>query len=137
MIPSNAIRKAMYTALTGNSTLMAMVTGIYDNVPEATVTPYIRFGQVITFPMNTKGEKGHITTLTIDIFTEDDAGFKTALTILSEVDTTLDQQHLSLDAPFSHIYTMYRNHQELEEEDVDGIRTLHVASDYDIYTTGG
>lgn len=137
MIPSNALRKAIYAKLTGNSTLLGMVTGIFDNVPEGTLTPYIKLGQVVTIPQNTMGEKGHVTTFTIDIFSDAPDGFQEAIGIFNEVDSTIDQQKLLLDAPFKHVYTMYHNHQELEEESENGVTTRHIPADYDIYTTGG
>ncbi len=35
------LQKAIYGALTGDSTLMAMITGVHDHVPQETAFPYV------------------------------------------------------------------------------------------------
>jgi len=38
------LRTAIYQRLTGDSTLMALITGVYDDVPETTAYPYVVLG---------------------------------------------------------------------------------------------
>jgi hypothetical protein len=38
------LRNAIYTRLTSDATLMALVTGVYDDVPEITSYPYVVLG---------------------------------------------------------------------------------------------
>jgi hypothetical protein len=43
---TSQLQTAIYAALTGNTALMAVVTGVYDYVAPNTVTPYIVIGDV-------------------------------------------------------------------------------------------
>jgi hypothetical protein len=38
------LRNAIYTRLTSDATLMALITGVYDDVPEITSYPYVVLG---------------------------------------------------------------------------------------------
>lgn len=40
------LQKAVYDVLTADATLMALITGLYDHVPQDTPYPYIFFGDV-------------------------------------------------------------------------------------------
>ena len=39
------LQKAIYGALTGDSALMAMITGVHDHVPQDTAYPYVTIGE--------------------------------------------------------------------------------------------
>jgi len=48
------LQEALYTRLTGDSTLMALVTGVFDAVPEDTVLPSVVIGEGTTTDNATK-----------------------------------------------------------------------------------
>jgi hypothetical protein len=41
------LQKAIYDALTGDSDLMALITGVFDNVPQGQAFPYVTIGDDI------------------------------------------------------------------------------------------
>ena len=58
-----ALQQAIYTALTGDSTLMAMITGVHDHVPQETAFPYVTIGESTARDWRTVGRKGAEATL--------------------------------------------------------------------------
>lgn len=68
---ATAIQTAIYSALTSNSTLMTMVTGVYDSVPQAADSgrgddfPYITIGEDTLVEWDTDTEVGADVTITI------------------------------------------------------------------------
>jgi hypothetical protein len=96
-----SIQKAVYTKLTGDATLMALVTGVYDTAPDNARYPFIDIGDATEQPFRTFGRGGHETTINIHIYTQDQvggtAGFKPGMTILDRVSTLLDGQTLTVE----------------------------------------
>lgn len=43
--PHLPIQKAIYDALTGDATLMNLISGVYDFVPQGTAFPYVTIGE--------------------------------------------------------------------------------------------
>jgi hypothetical protein len=52
------LQKAIYQLLTGDTTLMALVTGIYDRPPQGTTYPYILLGVAQSEDWSTKTTSG-------------------------------------------------------------------------------
>jgi len=52
------LQKSVYTALTGDSTLTAMVTGIYEYVPQGTGFPYLVVNEITAADWSTKTSNG-------------------------------------------------------------------------------
>lgn len=59
------LQKALYDALTGDSSLMALITGIYDHVEQETAFPYVTIGESSISAFDTKDTDGmeHILTI--------------------------------------------------------------------------
>lgn len=65
-----ALQQAIYTALTGNASLMAAITGVHDSVGEATGFPYVTIGDGTAIPWDTKTSDGQEHTVTIHTWTQ-------------------------------------------------------------------
>ncbi len=52
------LQKAVYTRLHDDTTLMGMVNGVFDSVPQGTNFPYVAFGAVKTKDWSTIGTSG-------------------------------------------------------------------------------
>lgn len=69
-----AVQDAIYDALTGNSSLMAMIRGVYDSVPQATDAgsgssfPYITIGEDTVNEWDTDTELGADLSITIHVW---------------------------------------------------------------------
>lgn len=93
MISSSLVLKGLYDKLTGNAPLMAIVTGVYNNVSQDSQLPYIRIQVERSVDSATKTEIGLTFDLIVDIWTTY-AGDKQALDIADLVREELDQSSL-------------------------------------------
>lgn len=84
-----SIHKALYQALTNDTTLMSMITGVFDEVPENQSYPYITLGEATINPFNTFDKKGKETTHTMHIWS-DYNGAKELYDIFAEVERILE-----------------------------------------------
>lgn len=66
--PVHPVQKAVYGRLSGDPTLAGLVTGVYDEVPEGTVHPYVRIGDHLSIPDNDHGGFGREITVTIHVW---------------------------------------------------------------------
>lgn len=70
----SAIQSAIYSALTGDSTLMSAVTGVYDDVPQSAdagsgaAFPYVTIGEATHTEWDTDTELGSDVTVTIHVW---------------------------------------------------------------------
>jgi hypothetical protein len=90
-----ALQTAIYSRLSGDATLAAMVSGVYDHVPQGQAFPYVRIGNVTEVPDNLFGKVGRAATVTISVFSQGQ-GYKEALTIAGRVQQLLDGASLSV-----------------------------------------
>ena len=120
------VQTAIYSKLTGDGTLMAQVTGVFDSgaVPENQAFPYITLGDTTEAPDNAFGTRGYDDTLTLHIWS-DALGFKECHIILARMNTLLDQQTLTL-ISHHHVGTWYEFSETLNDPGVDGIKHIPV-----------
>lgn len=92
------LKDACYTALTGNSGFMALLTGFFDDqAPTSQPFNYVVMGACTQLPQNTMGKGGRECTITFDIFTQGNAlGSQAALTIADTLFRALIQQPLTM-----------------------------------------
>lgn len=64
------VQTALYSTLTTDSTLMALVSGVYDSVPEPAVYPFVVIGEAIEMPANEHGSFGSRVSCTIHVWSE-------------------------------------------------------------------
>jgi len=100
---SQAIRNAIYTRLTGDATLMALITAVYDDVPESTTYPYISLGDDSDINYGTKTIDGVQYVINIHVWSRY-RGVKEATAIIERVYTLLnDYAMIVTGASLTHI----------------------------------
>lgn len=90
------VQKAMYAALTGDATLMALVTGVHDRVPAGAAFPYITIGEVSGTDWSHKTGAGQRVSVTLHAFSRQ-GGRKEAASILDRVHALLHDANLSVE----------------------------------------
>jgi uncharacterized protein DUF3168 len=90
-----ALQSAIYTALKGNASLMAVIDDVHDDVPAGAVFPYIAIGDHTGVDWSTKTTTGLDHTLELHVWSQSD-GKKQALEILKLIEDVLDDQPLTL-----------------------------------------
>jgi hypothetical protein len=89
------VQRALYTKLQGDGVLMAMVTGVYDAVPQKTPTPYIVIGDGDCEDIAAEALNLSELRLRLDVWT-DAFGRKTALAIMNRIYSILHLGTLTL-----------------------------------------
>ena len=119
------LQKSVYSALSGDTTLAALIEGVYDDPPENTSYPYITLGDVTSVPWRSHDRPGEEATITIHIWSQQ-AGFTEALSILKETNRILGYVNLSVTG-----WDIVRCEYEFSEtlRDLDGL-TRHVPVRY-------
>lgn len=89
------IQQAIYARLTGDATLMGLVTGVFDHVPEDVDHPYVTIAESIESPDNRHGGFGRSTLITPQVWTRS-RGHAQGLEIAGHIIRLLDHQSLSI-----------------------------------------
>lgn len=95
---------AEYARLSGSAPFMALVTGVFDAVPENQAEPFVTLGEATEIPWRAFASDGREVTRTFHIYDRDGAplngasptGTKRALTILNALITTLESAPLTV-----------------------------------------
>lgn len=91
----NDIQKALYVKLTADTTLMSMISGIFDYVPDNKPFPQVIIGEFIENRWNVFGRSGKDVLASIHIYS-DKNGNKEAFTILNRLNEILDNTTLTI-----------------------------------------
>lgn len=67
--PADALQAGVYALLSSDATLGALVTGVYDGVPEDVELPYVVLGEMIATPDGTHSAHGRQTSLVLHTWT--------------------------------------------------------------------
>ncbi len=78
------IQKAIYEKLTGNSQLMALIGGVFDNVPQETAFPFVTIGDIFASESSSLGKNGVEQKLSINIWSRE-AGHKQTAEIMDVI----------------------------------------------------
>jgi hypothetical protein len=78
------VQRALFTKLSGDGVLMAMISGIYDVVPQKTELPYVVIGDGQSRMLDADAVNLTEMLLQLDVWT-DATGRKAALTIMSRL----------------------------------------------------
>lgn len=98
------LQAALYARLAGDQTLLDLLghkggpkpqNGIYDDVPQGALFPYIEIGEVIETPRNAHGEFGSEHLATLHVW-GNKRGFKDAQAVVARVRALLDHQPLTV-----------------------------------------
>jgi len=90
------LQKSIYQTLTGDTELMALLTGVFDRPPQGTAFPYVTLGESIGSDWSTKTTTGTEQLVTLHIWSRE-GGRKEAATIMERLHTLLHQADLSVD----------------------------------------
>lgn len=110
-------QKALYMLFTSDIPLMAMVTGVFDRVPERQPFPYIRIGSATETPDNAHGQFGRETVQSVDIWS-DYRGFAEADLAANRVQALLDHKPLVVPGR-EHVSTRYEFGQTLSDPETE------------------
>lgn len=106
---------AIYTKLTSDTTLMALVSGVFDQPSEDAAYPYVLIGDGTEVPDDAHDRQGVTTTVTLHIWSRY-RGYAEAAAILREVDRLLDRQPIDV-AGFVTVSVVNEFHQFLRDPD--------------------
>ncbi len=90
------IQKAVYEALAASAPLMAMITGIFDDVAAGQAFPYLTFASSTHTSDDLLIENGANSTLTLNVW-DRSPGFKTTKQIMDRVDAVLHRRALVIE----------------------------------------
>ncbi len=89
------LQQAIYTALTGDSTLMAMIQGVHDHVPQGAAFPYVTIGEASAIAWSAAGVEGMDVTLVMHVWTRS-RGRKQAKQTMAEIYRILHNADLTV-----------------------------------------
>ncbi|WP_229713972.1 DUF3168 domain-containing protein [Streptomyces fuscichromogenes] len=117
-IAMEAVQRAFYTRMAASTELMALVTGVWDQVPEGAQYPYVVLGEATETPDNAHAVIGRSTSTMLHIWSQHD-GYAEALQILGVIAELFD--HQPLDVPgLHHVSTHYEFSQTLTDPEPPG-----------------
>ncbi len=114
------LQKAIYGALTGDSALMAMITGVHDHVPQDTAFPYVTIGEASAVDWRTVGHDGMELTLVLHVWSRE-RGRREVKLIMTEIRRILDGANLTVPG---HVLVWLRFSFSEATRDPDGL-TYH------------
>ncbi|KIX79116.1 hypothetical protein SF23_02570 [Streptomyces sp. MBRL 10] len=112
------VQQAVYTRLTGDPALAALITGVYDHVPEDVVFDYVTIGEATEIPDNRHGGFGRQTTITLHVWSRY-RGHARGLQIAARVTALLDHQPLTI-VGLHHVSTRFEFSQTLTDPEPPG-----------------
>jgi hypothetical protein len=118
------LQQAVYAKLTGHAPLMALVSGVYDEVPEQATHPYVSLGSITENVDDAHNQRGLEASVVLHVWSKY-RGFKEAAGILAELDAALDRQPLTVTG-FRDVSIAHQQHTELRDPDPD-IRHINVS----------
>lgn len=112
------VQTAVRAKLKADATLTALITNVYDYVPEAAAYPYIVIGEALETPALAHDRFGRHTVPTLHVW-DQYQGFKRVLEIGARVNALLDHQPLTITG-LAHVVTRFEFSQTLTDPDGDG-----------------
>ena len=131
---AHAVQAGVHALLTGDAELMALIDGVYDEVPEPAPYPYLTIRDSMSTPHGTHSGYGEQVTITVHTWTQY-AGNAAGDEIAARVHALLHQQHAAL-SPLVDGHTVYIVRREFRQSLNDpqpGIR--HRVDRYRIYVS--
>lgn len=110
------LQQAVYARLTGDATLMGLVSGVFDYMPDDTAPPYIAIGEATETPFNTlnRGE-GSDATITFQV-TSETKGFSKALAVTDRMEVLLNFYEITISG-YDTVYLRKDNVTTMREPD--------------------
>lgn len=98
------VQEAIYSALSADSTLGALVTGVFDAPPENQTHPYVVVGDAVEYPMDTLASTMKRVDIDVTAWSQY-PGMKEAVAILDRVVVLLHKVSLSVTG-YQHVGTV-------------------------------
>lgn len=117
------LQTAIYAKLTASADLLALVSGVYDEVPEPTPYPYVSFGSFTEVPDDTHDAQGLDVMVTLHVWSKA-PGFAQSYDIFAALDAALDRVPLTV-AGFRDVSIVHDNHQAMKDPE-PGVRHINV-----------
>lgn len=124
------LQAAVYQKLTASSALTALVSGVYDEVPEPAPYPYVSYGSITETADDAHDRQGLDCLITLHVWSKA-PGFAQAYDIFAALDAALDRQPLAV-AGFTDVFIKHEQHQALKDPD-PAIR--HINAQYRVRLT--
>lgn len=121
------LQKAIYTALTTDGTLMALISGVFDYVPEDTGLDYVTIGDNNVQGEDRKTENGFEVYVDIESWS-DNAGRAKVKQIQGEIYRVIHHTALTITG-FTHIKTVFESSLTFRDQDETtwrGVQTFKV-----------
>jgi hypothetical protein len=124
-----AIQAGLYTALTGDVPLMALVTGVHDHVQQGKAYPYVVIGDDEHTDWDTDDQLGLESTLTLHVWARAHRGRKSVKQIQDRIRVVLHHKPLTI-AGSHHVLTVVERADSILDPDgltqhgVQEVRTL-------------
>lgn len=109
------LQSAVYAALTGSTPLMALITGVFDEVPDGQTYPYVTLGSMVETADDAHDHQGLDSLVTIHVWSKK-PGVKEAATIFAALDAVIDRQTLAV-AGFSNVQIWQDTHMTVRDPD--------------------
>lgn len=90
------LQKSIYQALTADAPLTAMITGVFDNVPQSTDFPYVTIGESIVNDWSTKTSSGFEQFISIRVWSRE-GGRKEAVSVMEKIYSLLHGASLTVE----------------------------------------
>jgi hypothetical protein len=89
------LQKSIYQTLSGDAALSAMITGVYDRVPQNTAFPYITIGETTGRDWSSRTTTGMNLVVTLHVFSRA-GGRQEALQIMERIHALLHEGDLEM-----------------------------------------
>ena len=109
------LQQAVYGALTGDSTLMTLITGVFDRPPQGTAFPYITIGESNGSDWSSKTTVGMEHILPIYVWSRE-GGRKQSAQIMERIHTILHQANLTVTGQTLVLMRFIASHILLEDD---------------------
>lgn len=129
--PLAPVQAAVLQRLKTDPTLGALVSGVFDYLPETTPFPYVMVGEATQIPRNAHDAFGRETVVTLHVWSQH-RGYAPALQIADRITTLLDHQPLTV-VGLHHVVTRYEFSQTLTDPEPPGT-IRHVVLRYRVVT---
>lgn len=113
---AHKLQEAVYTALSIDTNLTAIVTDVYDEPPSGAIMPYVSMGDTSSMPSDTKTEARSTVTFRIDTWSEE-ASQMQSKDVMALIDENLHMADLTVDG-FDLIYLILVKSQVVRKSDV-------------------
>ncbi|MCI3271024.1 DUF3168 domain-containing protein [Streptomyces cylindrosporus] len=124
------LQAAVYAKLTASPALLALVSGVYDEVPEPAPYPYVSIGSITEVPDDAHDRQGLEATIVLHVWSKS-PGFAQAYDIFAALDAALDRASLAV-AGFTDVSIRHDQHQALKDPE-PGVR--HINAQYAVRLT--